>query len=261
MPKHYLLYGSERYALAILRPALEAFYNSLSDEQRARFDAIGPDLGRAEARAARNKAADANACGGDKAGLAAVPIETLRERLNPNDQQKALLDKLDDSTNAAIDALATACPDAIPLTPTGRLASMTRRVEATLRAVRTVRPALDAFYNSLSDEQKARFTNMGPEEIGADERKRATREPSQAAQACGDPRAGLVDLPMQEIEQAVQPQQGEQREKFDKLSLAATSAVELLQSACPDAIALTPWIQRRRVARAKAESERFLAPG
>jgi len=148
-------------ALAILRPALEAFYNSLSDEQRARFDAIGPDLGRAEARAARNKAADANACGGDKAGLAAVPIETLRERLNPNDQQKALLDKLDDSTNAAIDALATACPDAIPLTPTGRLEAMEKRLTAMVDAAETIRPALEEFYASLTSEQKAQFNTLG----------------------------------------------------------------------------------------------------
>jgi hypothetical protein len=148
-------------ALAVLRPALEAFYNALTDEQRARFDAIGPDLGRAEAKAARNRQADADACGGDKAGLSAVPIETLRDWLKPNDQQQALLDKLDDATNAAIDALATACPDAIPLTPTGRLEAMEKRLTAMVDAAETIRPALDAFYASLTSEQKAQFNTLG----------------------------------------------------------------------------------------------------
>jgi hypothetical protein len=148
-------------ALAIVRPALEAFYNALTDEQRARFDAIGPKIGRTEARAARNQPADANACGGDKAGLGAVPIEALRDRLKPSDQQQALLDTLDDATNAAIDALAAACPDAIPLTPPGRLAVMEKRLTAMLDAAETIRPALEAFYASLSNEQKAQFNTLG----------------------------------------------------------------------------------------------------
>lgn len=172
-------------------------------------------------------------------GITAWPFAQIEQAVRPDEEQKRLLDDLKRAAADAAAAFKASCDDDMALTPTGRLAAMTRRVEATLRAVRIVRPALDAFYNSLSDEQKARFTAMGPDELGADERKRALREPSQAAQACGDARAGLVDLPMQEIEQAVQPA-GAQREKFDKLSLAATSAVELLQAACPDSIALTP---------------------
>lgn len=150
-------------ALAIVRPALEAFYNSLSDEQRARFDAIGPDLGKAEARAARAKppATAGNACGGEKAGLSAVPIDTLREQLRPNEQQQAGLNKLDDATNAAIDALAAACPDSVPLTPTGRLEAMEKRLTAMLDAAETIRPALEEFYGSLTNEQKARFNTLG----------------------------------------------------------------------------------------------------
>lgn len=181
----------------------------------------------------------AQLCGDPGKGITAWPFTQIEQAVKPDEEQRRLLDDLRRAAAEAAAAFKASCEDDMPLTPTGRLAAMTRRVEATLRAIRTVRPALDAFYNSLSDEQKARFTAMGPQEIGADERKRALREPSQAAQACGDARAGLVDLPMQEIEQAVQPQ-GAQREKFDKLSLAASSAVELLQAACPDSIALTP---------------------
>jgi len=38
-----------------------------------------------------------------------------------------------------------------------------------LQAVRTIRPALDAFYEQLSDEQKSRFNAMGGEENGQDQ--------------------------------------------------------------------------------------------
>jgi LTXXQ motif family protein len=35
-----------------------------------------------------------------------------------------------------------------------------------LQAIGTVRPALDSFYNSLNDEQKAAFDAIGPERSG-----------------------------------------------------------------------------------------------
>jgi hypothetical protein len=37
---------------------------------------------------------------------------------------------------------------------------MARRLKATLQALDTVQPALDRFYGSLSDEQKARFNRL-----------------------------------------------------------------------------------------------------
>jgi hypothetical protein len=37
---------------------------------------------------------------------------------------------------------------------------MEKRLDATLAAVKTVQPALAKFYNSLSDEQKARFNSL-----------------------------------------------------------------------------------------------------
>jgi len=37
---------------------------------------------------------------------------------------------------------------------------MGKRLDATLGAVETVQPALAKFYNSLSDEQKARFNSL-----------------------------------------------------------------------------------------------------
>jgi LTXXQ motif family protein len=46
-------------------------------------------------------------------------------------------------------------------TLTGRLDAVGRRLDALAGAVNTVRPALADFYNSLTDEQKARFNVIG----------------------------------------------------------------------------------------------------
>jgi hypothetical protein len=44
------------------------------------------------------------------------------------------------------------------------MAAMEQRLNAMLEAINTVQPALDRFYTSLSDEQKARFNRIGSQE-------------------------------------------------------------------------------------------------
>jgi LTXXQ motif family protein len=58
-------------------------------------------------------------------------------------------------------ALKVSCTAYQMLTPTGRVEAMEKRLDVTLGAVKTVQPALAKFYNSLSDEQKARFNSLG----------------------------------------------------------------------------------------------------
>ena len=53
------------------------------------------------------------------------------------------------------------CPSELPSTPPERLAAEGKHLQAMLQAVQSIRPALDDFYNSLSDEQKARFNTLG----------------------------------------------------------------------------------------------------
>jgi hypothetical protein len=49
----------------------------------------------------------------------------------------------------------------IPATPPGRLEVVGNRLQAMLRAVETMQPALADFYAALNDDQKARFNTMG----------------------------------------------------------------------------------------------------
>jgi hypothetical protein len=51
----------------------------------------------------------------------------------------------------------SACQADVPATIVGRTEAMEKRMDAMLQAIRTIRPALEAFYATLSDEQKARL--------------------------------------------------------------------------------------------------------
>jgi hypothetical protein len=43
-----------------------------------------------------------------------------------------------------------------------RIDAMEQRVDAMLRAINIVQPALQKFYSSLTDEQKERFNRLAP---------------------------------------------------------------------------------------------------
>ena len=60
----------------------------------------------------------------------------------------------------AAEGLKINCPTYQALTPTGRVEAVEKRLDATLAAVKTVQPPLAKFYDSLSDEQKARFNSL-----------------------------------------------------------------------------------------------------
>ncbi len=157
-------------AVRTVRPPLEKFYASLSDEQRARFNAIGPDIGQEQAQAARSETQgrgstdQTNACSEAKPGLANLPIEAIEDAVQPTGDQIAALDRLSEANGKAVAILQAACPDAIPLTPVGRLEAMEKRLDAMIAAAKAVQPALQDFYASLNNEQKARFNTLGKEQ-------------------------------------------------------------------------------------------------
>ncbi|HTQ82578.1 MAG TPA: Spy/CpxP family protein refolding chaperone [Pseudolabrys sp.] len=153
-------------AVDIVRPALDAFYNSLSDEQKERFNELGPAPGAIAATGAETTGSvsqSAESCKQPKPGLANLPINRIEDVVKPTDDQEAGLDKLQAATEKAVTIMQAACPDETPLTPTGRLEAMQKRLQAMIDAANTVQPALADFYGSLSNEQKARFNRIGQE--------------------------------------------------------------------------------------------------
>ena len=70
---------------------------------------------------------------------------------------------LQNATTQAADLLKASCVTSDPLTPPARLAAVGKRLDTMLQAVKMVSSALNDFYRTLSDEQKARFEAIGPQ--------------------------------------------------------------------------------------------------
>jgi hypothetical protein len=96
-------------------------------------------------------------CGPQGGRFAERMLERIERATRPTAEQKPAFDALKDASNKAADIIKAACPTETSVTPPGRLAAAEKRLTAMLEAVRTVRPAMEAYYNSLSDEQKARL--------------------------------------------------------------------------------------------------------
>jgi len=148
-------------AVQTVKPALEKFYNSLSDEQKERFNAIGPKAPKDSAKASLAAVPEAKSCKEQKPGLTNLPIERIEDAVKPTDAQQADLKGLEEATAKAVSIMQAACPDETPITPPGRLEAMEKRLQAMIEAANTVKPALESFYGSLSNEQKARFNRIG----------------------------------------------------------------------------------------------------
>jgi hypothetical protein len=69
--------------------------------------------------------------------------------------QRAKFDEFRAVSNKAAETMRAACAIDVPTTMVGRMEAMEKRLEAMLGTVKTVRPAFEAFYATLSDEQKA----------------------------------------------------------------------------------------------------------
>jgi hypothetical protein len=193
---------------------------------------------RARERSSESPLALKQLCSEPEKGITAWPIDSIEQAVRPTPEQRALLDELKSAGAKAADAFKESCGESAAMTPPGRLRAMTSRVNATLEAVRIVRPTLEKFYGSLSDEQQARFNALGPV-IAEDSQQQPQQEASAQSDACGDPKTSLTQLPIERIEAVIRPA-GTQKEALDRLSAATETAVQGLQAACPDNVPLTP---------------------
>jgi hypothetical protein len=148
-------------AVATVQPALEKFYALLSDEQKARLNALADDQRR---MAAANHAAAplVPSCGAAQPSGVEWPAAEIEARLHPNDTQRASLAALQDAGAKAAETLKAACRTDDVVTPPARLTAIGKRLDTMLQAVKSVRTALENFYTTLSDEQKAQFEAIGP---------------------------------------------------------------------------------------------------
>jgi LTXXQ motif family protein len=148
-------------AVATVQPALEKFYGLLNDEQKARLNALADDQ-RKTAAASHAGAPLVPSCGAAQPSGVEWPAGEIEARLHPNDTQRASLAALQDAGAKAAEMLKAACRTDDAMTPPARLTAIGMRLDTMLQAVKSVRTALENFYATLSDEQKAQFEAIGP---------------------------------------------------------------------------------------------------
>jgi LTXXQ motif family protein len=107
-------------------------------------------------------------CAGQGLELKSWPFEAIAQAVAPDDAQRAALEGLRDTTRQAAETLASTCPQAVPPAPAARLEAVEQAIDAASVAFAAVQPALEGFYGTLDDEQKARIVRgMDPQKAQA----------------------------------------------------------------------------------------------
>jgi LTXXQ motif family protein len=120
----------------------------------------------------------------------------------------------------AASAFKASCPakNTFAMTPPGRLQAMTLRLTAT-------------------HEQKERVNKIGPKP--SKENDGVSQTTAQDGKSCSGPKAGLANLPIERIEDAVKPTDAQER-GLKQLQNATAKAVSIMQTACPEDTPITP---------------------
>jgi hypothetical protein len=177
-------------------------------------------------------------CGEDSRDIAGLPIDQIQQAIQPNDAQRAALDDLGNASVKAAQGIRAACPTQVALTAPARLASMQQRIEAMISAVQTVRPALQKFYDLLSDEQKARLNALGQDQARGGAAQNSS-SPTPSCEASQTGANGVMSWPASEIEARLHPTEA-QRDSLATLQDASAKAADLLKSSCQTSDAITP---------------------
>lgn len=135
-------------ALLTLRLPFEKFYNSLSGDQQWR---MARDAGDASESA---KAAREQPCSEQAALMSDTPMRAVERAVRPTEEQRASLEALRLRSSGMAQLIMSACPTYPLLGHMGRFTAASDRLDAMLFAAMTLGPALQAFYDSLSDKQK-----------------------------------------------------------------------------------------------------------
>ena len=143
-------------ATALIQPRL------LDNEQKARLNGLAESQ-RTASVASASSVSPTQGCSSPAPAALQWPTSEIEARIRPNDTQKGALQVLQDTSARVAEELKAACQTGgQSLTPPARMAAAAKRLDAMLQAVKQVRAALEDFYATLNDEQRAAFEAIGP---------------------------------------------------------------------------------------------------
>jgi hypothetical protein len=152
---------SVQNASVVVRGALKDFYDTLSDEQKAKFRPA-PDKAKAEKTDSKpgdnpmNRQACAQQAGGDERLM-----KQIQQAVRPTRQQKAGVEALAKTAGGMSQYLTASCAQPTPDDPLARLDAATGRLTAINYAATSMEVALSQFSAALTDDQRKKFDALG----------------------------------------------------------------------------------------------------
>lgn len=149
-----------RVAATNLRAPLQGFNNALTSEQKAKLDP--QPVAARESRSRRRAPADmaGKLCYVQAQRAPQWPAGEIARAVRPNKDQQDRLAALSETSSKMSMMMMGVCPQKAPATPQDRLNVALDWLDNMLLAVANVAVAVDDFYASLSDEQKAKFDTL-----------------------------------------------------------------------------------------------------
>jgi hypothetical protein len=149
-----------RVTTTSLRAALEKFYNALTDEQKRTLEAQQPPEGQSRSGAPANVPPGAM-CYALAQRAPQLPADQIARAVRPNNKdQQVGLRTLSELSGQMGQLMMASCPRTKPATAMARLDATLDRLDAMFFATVNMTGALNDFYQSLSDAQKARLDSL-----------------------------------------------------------------------------------------------------
>jgi hypothetical protein len=191
------------------------------------------------------------ACGAQAAELQKMPFDAVVETVQPNDEQRAALDRIRAAAADAANKLNATCPKDVPARLTDRLDTMRASLDAIKAALSPLRPVFVSAYAALDDEQKARLVAFAVSRQSASPQQGNPHSGQADANAAADDQAQPVSLdcrqwpallkawPLQRIDAALSLSD-DQHAALYALMATIYHGAGGLEASCHDEKALTP---------------------
>ena len=146
----------------VARPAIEAFYDSLTAQQRARFiTAPTPAAFRDSNDANAQMGQRYQACATQSTGETERLIDEIIKTTRPTPDQQASLEDLRTKSSQMEKLLLASCAQPVPDSTLARLDAANGRLFAIISVANNLQIELNNFYGFLDGEQKAAFDRLG----------------------------------------------------------------------------------------------------
>lgn len=181
----------------------------------------------------------AQSCSEPLHGTIDRPASQVETEIKLDDAQRATLDKLRMAVTQAVKTIKAQCSNFHALPPLDRLKATVQEIWTVRDAGVYIRAPLKDFYDSLSDEQKAKFTWKQSGDQPKPSAKPDNGAMAKQYQACAAPSQQAAERLLRQIEEDVHPSKT-QNQAMQALHKTAGEMAKLLTAPCARPIPETP---------------------